>query len=93
MKIDNYFPIEREYFSAGEKYGWQGVGIGLHKGRIDRLAKTDLMAEITYGEMKKRQIVNPKYVKGYPVERTKDGTKLYIIPVSILKPKTEIYYL
>ena len=79
-----HFHIISPIYGVTKIYGWEDgvLGIGLHKGRIDKLAETDETIDVGYG--KNTQIIytiKAKKVQEYPVHDIPSykNTQTYVV--------------
>jgi len=92
-KQSNQFHIHRPFYSAWRKYGWNpdDYGIGLHKGKIDKLAKDNATCIISYGKSDQEYTIKAKKVQMYPIENIKESNvKVYVVQRSALNYRKKI---
>lgn len=88
--IPRRFHIFSPIYQAWKMFNWeQGIwGLGLKKKRIDELAKSGMTCIVSYNITKdtvsKEKTIKAVKVQKYPIQECKDGTKCYVVPVSIL---------
>ena len=89
---NNYFHINTPYFGAWKLYNWgQGDwGIGIHKGRIDQLAKDNSTCIVSYGKSTQEYTIKAQKVQQYPIRAVRGQVKVYVVQKSALNFRAKI---
>ena len=90
---NNYFHINTPIYSSWQKYGWgkDDLGLGLHKGKIDLLAKDNTTIVVSYGKSPQEYTIKANKVQTYPIENIKGGkVKVYVVQKSALNYRPKI---
>jgi len=90
---NNHFHINTPYYSVWARYGWgkDDYGLGLHKGRIDQLAKDNTTVIVSYGKSDQEYTIKARKVQEYPIESIKGvKVKVYVVKKSALNYRAKI---
>jgi len=90
MKTSREFYINKPFYSAGQKFGWENeeYGVGLEKNRIDHLAHCHKTAIVRIGNEPNAYTIKAREVQRYPVDQIKNyDLWVYVVPKSKLNYK------